>query len=67
MGIHNPCATLRSSMELRIFEHPEPSHIHVPRPSRTIRGAELIHSACPADICAMLVDQHDERASLDSD
>jgi hypothetical protein len=42
-----------STMELRTSEHPEPSHIHVPRPSRVagrpaqLPGAELL------DLCRM--------------
>jgi len=40
------------TMELRTSEHPEPSHIHVPRPSRVagrpaqLPGAELL-ALCP--------------------
>jgi len=45
-------------MELRVYEGlSEPSHIHIPRPSRTARGAVQILSPCPANICAELQDQ----------
>jgi hypothetical protein len=46
------------SMELRVYEGlSEPSHIHVPRPSRIVRGPEQIQSPCPANICAELQDE----------
>ena len=47
------------TMELRTSEHPEPSHIHVPRPSRVagrpaqLPGAELL------DLCALTGDEND--------
>ncbi len=45
-------------MELRVYEGlSEPSHIHIPRPSRAARGAVQIQSPCPANICAELQDQ----------
>jgi len=48
-------------MELRVYEGlSEPSHIHVPRPSRTTRGPVQIQSPCPANICAELRDQRED-------
>jgi hypothetical protein len=44
-------------MELQVRDHEEPSHIHVPRPSRTARGPVQLQSSCPANICAELRDQ----------
>ena len=44
-------------MELRVYEGlSEPSHIHVPRPSRTARGPVQIQS-CPANVCAEMLDR----------
>jgi hypothetical protein len=54
-------------MELRICEHPEPSHIHVPRPSRIGRGAVQIPGVNPADVCSRPVTQADEGTSVDTD
>jgi hypothetical protein len=45
-------------MELRVYEGlSEPSHIHIPRPSRTAPGAVQIQSPCPANICAEMLDR----------
>jgi hypothetical protein len=57
MGIRKPRAALLVFMELQVRDHDEPSHIHVPRPSRTARGPVQIQSSCPANICAELQDQ----------
>ena len=64
-----PLAVLLVAMELRIPEHPEPSHIHIPRPSQhSARGSVQVHSSCPADVCVRFVDQLlDERSSIDTD
>ncbi len=44
-------------MELRVYEGlSEPSHIHIPRPSRTARGPVQIQSY-PANVCAEMLDR----------
>jgi len=54
-------------MDLRTSEHPEPSHIHVPRPSHTLRGSMDIQSGCPGDGCVKFVDQREDCTSLETD
>src|SRR5258708_38551794 len=49
------------TMELRNNERPEPSHIHVPRPSHVQRGLVHLQRSCPAVICTQLADQHTDR------
>jgi len=52
-GICQTLGVLRTSMDLRTFESPEPSHIHVPRPSRVAgRQAQLPESSVD-DLCSM--------------
>src|SRR5258708_38568512 len=66
----NYSATARvvgSTMELRNNERPEPSHIHVPRPSHIERGLLQLQSSCPADICPQLAEQPKDRTFADCD
>ncbi len=67
-GIRKPLTAFSLCMELQVRDREEPSHIHVPRPSRTTRGPVQLQSSCPANICAELQDQrkdHPTFADLD--
>jgi hypothetical protein len=56
------------AMEMRLIEHSEPSHIHVPRPSRTARGPVQMQCACPASIGTGARTEDDDRMSaVDTD
>jgi hypothetical protein len=48
-------------MERRSSEHPEPSHIHVPRPSRV--SNEYPNPADMIDRCALLIGQCGETSN----
>jgi hypothetical protein len=46
-------------MELRNLEHPEPSHIHVPRPSRADARSARLPRPVYLDLCAIAGDDPD--------
>jgi hypothetical protein len=47
-------------MELRNCAYPEPSHIHVPRPSRSENTADQVVSANEPDLQGVLTDAADD-------
>ena len=46
-----------SLMKLRKYETPEPSHIHVPRPSRTEGGSTKLSRAEPLNQSVLMDDE----------
>ncbi len=56
-GIRKLLSAFPISMELRVYEGlSEPSHIHIPRPSRAARGSVQVQT-CPANVCAEMLDR----------
>jgi hypothetical protein len=54
-------------MELRICERPEPSHIHVPRPSRVTGRQAQMPEANVDDLCMMSAGKGDAHAPAGAD
>ena len=51
-------------MELRPFEHREPSHIHVPRPSREAEAVRRMRETSSDEYCAACSAPQDSSAPL---
>jgi len=54
-------------MELRDYERPEPSHIHIPRPSRVAGQPAQLNAPELLDVCALLSQQDDNESLTSAD